>query len=190
MRSLEPRRPITIALVFAATATYLLAAILWGVNDSFLLLLNSHWEPARFRLPGPAYGERWTALVDTADPEGVPDETERKAGTALTVTPRGLVLLSRPSPAEGVRRPPPPAAGGTYVSKHQLLLSMRLDESSWVLHAMSFWHAIGEVRMDMSLAVPEDKQLTVVLQGIHHGTVPTAVGAATEGTESRFGFGP
>ena len=29
--------------------------------------------------------------------------------------------------------------------------------------------------------------LTVVFQGIHHGTVPTAVGSATEGTESRFG---
>jgi K+-transporting ATPase ATPase A chain len=29
--------------------------------------------------------------------------------------------------------------------------------------------------------------LTVVFQGMHHGTVPTAVGAATEGTESRFG---
>jgi potassium-transporting ATPase potassium-binding subunit len=26
-----------------------------------------------------------------------------------------------------------------------------------------------------------------VLQGLHHGTVPTAVGSATEGTESRFG---
>ena len=26
-----------------------------------------------------------------------------------------------------------------------------------------------------------------VLQGLHHGTVPQAVGAATEGTESRFG---
>jgi K+-transporting ATPase ATPase A chain len=29
--------------------------------------------------------------------------------------------------------------------------------------------------------------LNVVLQTMHHGTVPTAVGAATEGTESRFG---
>ncbi|HKC26551.1 MAG TPA: potassium-transporting ATPase subunit KdpA, partial [Jatrophihabitans sp.] len=29
--------------------------------------------------------------------------------------------------------------------------------------------------------------LTLVFQGIHHGTVPTSVGAATEGTETRFG---
>jgi K+-transporting ATPase ATPase A chain len=31
--------------------------------------------------------------------------------------------------------------------------------------------------------------LMLVVQGIHHGTVPTAVGAATEGTEQRFGVG-
>jgi K+-transporting ATPase ATPase A chain len=29
--------------------------------------------------------------------------------------------------------------------------------------------------------------LMLIVQGMHHGTVPTAVGAATEGTESRFG---
>jgi K+-transporting ATPase ATPase A chain len=29
--------------------------------------------------------------------------------------------------------------------------------------------------------------LTMTFQGIHHGTVPTAAGAATEGTEARFG---
>lgn len=67
------------------------------VDDSFLLLLNSHWEPADFRLPDAGYGERWTALVDTADPDGVPDEAEHKAGTRLTVEQRSLVLLSRPS---------------------------------------------------------------------------------------------
>ncbi|MFE0419665.1 glycogen debranching protein GlgX [Streptomyces tendae] len=67
------------------------------VDDSFLLLLNSHWEPAVFRLPDATYGERWTALVDTADPDGVPDEAEHKAGTRLTVEQRSLVLLSRPS---------------------------------------------------------------------------------------------
>ena len=67
------------------------------VDDSFLLLTNSHWEPVDFRLPDAAYGERWTALIDTADPDGVPDEAERKASTGLTVGARSLVLLSRPS---------------------------------------------------------------------------------------------
>jgi glycogen operon protein len=69
------------------------------VDDSFLLLLNSHWEPVDFRLPNASYGERWKALIDTADPEGTPDEAEHKAGTGLTVDARSLVLLSRPSRA-------------------------------------------------------------------------------------------
>ncbi|MEU6553589.1 glycogen debranching protein GlgX [Streptomyces sp. NPDC046915] len=67
------------------------------VDDSFLLLLNGYWEPVDFRLPDRTYGERWGTLIDTADPEGVLDERERKAGTRLRLEPRSLVLLSRPS---------------------------------------------------------------------------------------------
>jgi len=59
-----------------------------------------------------------------------------------------------------------PPGFGTYISKHRLFLNMRLDEQSWVLHSMSFWHVLGEIRMDMSLAVPEDKETTIVLQGL------------------------
>ncbi|UUU36135.1 glycogen debranching protein GlgX [Streptomyces sp. CA-210063] len=70
------------------------------VDDSFLFLLNSHWEPMAFRLPGATYGERWTTRIDTAaEPDGVPDESEYKAGAEITVEARGLVLLSRPSRA-------------------------------------------------------------------------------------------
>ncbi|MFJ1969725.1 glycogen debranching protein GlgX [Streptomyces sp. NPDC087903] len=71
------------------------------VDDSFLLLLNSYWEPVDFRLPDATYGERWTTLIDTGDPQGAPDESEHKAGTELTVEARGLVLLSRPSRGVG-----------------------------------------------------------------------------------------
>jgi glycogen operon protein len=67
------------------------------VDDSFLLLLNSYWEPVEFRLPGAAYGERWTTLIDTAEPQDTPDESEHKAGARLLVERRSLVLLSRPS---------------------------------------------------------------------------------------------
>ncbi|MGQ4436752.1 glycogen debranching protein GlgX [Streptomyces sp. SAS_260] len=67
------------------------------VDDSFLLLLNSFWEPVGFRLPDFAYGERWTTLIDTAEPQGAPDETEHKAGTERVVEARSLVLLSRPA---------------------------------------------------------------------------------------------
>nr|WP_256256464.1 glycogen debranching protein GlgX [Streptomyces sp. MUSC 14] len=66
-------------------------------DDSFLLLVNGYWEPVVFRLPGPAFAERWTTLIDTADPDGIPDEREHKAGTRLRVEARGLVVLSRPS---------------------------------------------------------------------------------------------
>ncbi|MER5411138.1 glycogen debranching protein GlgX [Streptomyces sp. NPDC002769] len=65
------------------------------VDDSFLLLLNSYWEPVVFRLPGADYGERWTARIDTADPAGLPDERERKADTDVRLEARSLLLLSR-----------------------------------------------------------------------------------------------
>ncbi|WP_330302213.1 MULTISPECIES: glycogen debranching protein GlgX [unclassified Streptomyces] len=69
-------------------------------DDSFLLLLNSYWEPVVFRLPDAGYGERWTVRIDTADPQGLPDESERKADTDVRVEPRSLVLLSRPHRTE------------------------------------------------------------------------------------------
>ncbi|WP_217213075.1 glycogen debranching protein GlgX [Streptomyces sp. AC550_RSS872] len=67
------------------------------VDDSFLLLLNAYWEPMEFRLPDSTFGERWTPLINTADPQGPPDESEYKASTAVLVERRSLRLLSRPS---------------------------------------------------------------------------------------------
>ena len=49
--------------------------------------------------PDPKGGERWTTLIDTAEPQGPPDESEYKANTGLLVERRSLVLLSRPSRA-------------------------------------------------------------------------------------------
>lgn len=57
----------------------------------------------------------------------------------------------------------------------------------------TFGHIIGDHRQGRAiLAVMGGIALlsivlTVVFQSMHHGTVPTAVGAATEGTETRFG---
>jgi len=45
-------------------------------------------------------------------------------------------------------------------------MNMRMEEQSWVLRSMSYWHAFGEIHMDMSLAVPEEKETTIVLQGV------------------------
>ncbi|MCZ4611646.1 glycogen debranching protein GlgX [Streptomyces sp. Lzd4kr] len=67
------------------------------VDDSFLMLLNSYWEPMEFQLPDDTYGERWTTLIDTSDQQSPPDEVEHKAGTSVLIERRSLVLLSRPS---------------------------------------------------------------------------------------------
>ncbi|WEP00439.1 glycogen debranching protein GlgX [Streptomyces sp. FXJ1.172] len=64
-------------------------------DDSFLLLVNGYWEPVDFRLPGTVFAERWTTLIDTADPDGIPDEREHKAGTRVRVEARSLILLRR-----------------------------------------------------------------------------------------------
>ncbi|MDF3302868.1 glycogen debranching protein GlgX [Streptomyces tropicalis] len=74
------------------------------VDDSFLVLLNGFWEPVDFRLPGAAYGERWTTLVDTAEPQGAPDEAEHKPGGHLRLEARSLVVLTRPPRPAGPRR--------------------------------------------------------------------------------------
>ncbi|GHE95240.1 glycogen operon protein GlgX homolog [Streptomyces longispororuber] len=66
------------------------------VDDSFLLLVNSHREPVVFRLPDTAYGERWTTRIDSSDPLGLADETEHKADSEVPVGPHTLLLLSRP----------------------------------------------------------------------------------------------
>lgn len=57
----------------------------------------------------------------------------------------------------------------------------------------TFGRMVGQVRQGyaiaavMGLLALASISLTMLFQGMHHGTVPTAVGAATEGTETRFG---
>jgi len=60
----------------------------------------------------------------------------------------------------------PTHAGGPVDRRHRFALNMRLDKQSWVLKSMSCWHAFGEVRMDLSMAMPEERETTIVLQGI------------------------
>lgn len=50
--------------------------------------------------------------------------------------------------------------------QHRFALNLRLDKQSWVLRPISSWHAFGEVRMDLSMAVPEERETTIALQGI------------------------
>lgn len=75
------------------------------VDDSFLLLFNSHWEKQSFKLPGTDYGQAWTAVLDT-DGQVKPGRTV-KAGGRVTLAPRSMVLFTRPPVSE------PPSASGS-----------------------------------------------------------------------------
>jgi isoamylase len=66
------------------------------VDDSFLILLNGHYEPLEFRLPGDPYGSAWTVAADTAEPAGGGDETEHKAGSTVRLQARSTLVLTRP----------------------------------------------------------------------------------------------
>ncbi|WP_027094696.1 cell wall-active antibiotics response protein LiaF [Cohnella thermotolerans] len=55
---------------------------------------------------------------------------------------------------------------GPIARRHRFMLNIRLDRQPWVLRSFSYWHAFGEVRMDLSMAVPEERETTIVLQGL------------------------
>src|SRR5882757_49364 len=66
------------------------------VDDSFLILLNSHYEPVDFQLPEREYGDSWRIVVDTAAEADATDETEVKAGGTVSVQARGAIVLTSP----------------------------------------------------------------------------------------------
>ncbi|WP_329128687.1 glycogen debranching protein GlgX [Streptomyces sp. NBC_01476] len=66
------------------------------VDDSFLILLNSHYEPVDFVLPDRDHGDSWRVVVDTAAESDTSDETEVKAGGTMTVPGRGAIVLTSP----------------------------------------------------------------------------------------------
>jgi len=70
------------------------------VDDDFLVLVNSWWEPLDFLLPATRPQAGWQVEFDTYDlvsPSG-PAAAERKAGDRITVSPRSIVVLRSPLP--------------------------------------------------------------------------------------------
>lgn len=55
---------------------------------------------------------------------------------------------------------------GTVLQKTKLVESLKRDKEPWILRSMSLWYAVCELRLDFSLAIPEEKETTLVLQGI------------------------
>ncbi|PWG79032.1 glycogen debranching protein GlgX [Pararcticibacter amylolyticus] len=65
-------------------------------DDSFYVIFNAHYEPLNFVLPSSRYGEEWIKVLDTSE-NLVDDEGERhKAGEAVKVESRSVVLLKQP----------------------------------------------------------------------------------------------
>ncbi len=53
-----------------------------------------------------------------------------------------------------------------FWKKQNVLESLKWNKEQWELRDMSITNVIGEIRMDFSLAVIEEKETTVVLQGV------------------------
>jgi isoamylase len=68
-------------------------------DDSFILLLNAHFEELEFTIPS-LWGERWSVVLDTSEPlppSLVPEAAERvvKSGEAFAAESRSFVVLRR-----------------------------------------------------------------------------------------------
>ncbi len=61
-------------------------------DDDFLVLLNAHHEPVRFRLPEDVKALKWVVAFDTARPNLAPGK-ERLRATSFKLTPRSFVVL-------------------------------------------------------------------------------------------------
>ena len=63
------------------------------VDDSFLILLNGHYEPLDFQLPGTAYAAKWQVSVDTAQTEA--EGSELHADSTVRLAARSTLVLIR-----------------------------------------------------------------------------------------------
>lgn len=70
-----------------------------------------------------------------------------------------------------------------FIQIQKLIESMKRDREPWELKSMSLWHVIGEINLDLGLAIPEEPETTVVLQGIVGGIdiiVPEDIGLSIQ----------
>jgi|GEM_PF-209422 len=54
----------------------------------------------------------------------------------------------------------------TYQQRHQFLASIRWNREPWVLQNLSIWSIVGEMNIDLSLAIIDEPETTMVFQGI------------------------
>ena len=63
------------------------------VDDDFLVLVNSWWEPLDFVLPETRPDAQWHAEIDSYDPAAPTGAAIRRAGDQVTVGPRSVTVL-------------------------------------------------------------------------------------------------
>jgi isoamylase len=66
-------------------------------DDTLLILFNASWNPQGFTLPPSGLGTTWMPVLDTTESTGLPasSSTALAAGSAFTLSPRGLLVLRR-----------------------------------------------------------------------------------------------
>jgi glycogen operon protein len=68
------------------------------VDDDFLVLVNSWWEPLDFVVPATRdWHQSWTLEIDTFDPSAVEASGPVRTGETRTVSPRSIQVLRAPS---------------------------------------------------------------------------------------------
>ena len=69
------------------------------IDDDFLVMVNSWWEPLGFVVPATRAGAGWRAEIDTYDPATSGSGPARRAGETVTMGPRSVVVLRSPAPS-------------------------------------------------------------------------------------------
>jgi glycogen operon protein len=70
------------------------------VDDDFLVLVNSWWEPLDFVLPETRPAARWQAVIDSYNHASTAKVVNCRAGDQVTVGARAIVVLRSPLSAD------------------------------------------------------------------------------------------
>jgi len=69
------------------------------------------------------------------------------------------------------------------MQKQNLITSIKWNIEPWFLQDISLWHVIGDVDLDLSLAIPDQNESIIVLQGAFGDVdlfIPDDIGARIE----------
>lgn len=53
-----------------------------------------------------------------------------------------------------------------YVQKQNFMSNFDWDRTPWVMRSLSVWHVLGEADVDLSLALPEERQTVLMFHGM------------------------